>query len=459
MSSCERQHRDGIRRLLAGVAAAVALTLGTSGCLLQVLGDGSDHSKVLPEVAWAPPVGMPDEVRTDVELRQMAQAVLDRRARALREGNLSDFAVDIDRSDPDFVAAQRRLFDNLQQLPVQVLDFEVEKDTWNTNYAEDKWESTALIPFVREHLQLLGFDRYPVETVFGVTFAERGGRWRIVSDTDVSQMTADGAQETPWDLTAIKVVDGDGVLGIFDEGSIDSAETVMSAAEHSIDIVSRALPVKWDRSVVLYALSDKTALSRLGGIPGGDLDSLSGISFPVYQDIERSARMASVRVLVHPDYISAIEPRHDVLLTHEMTHVAVARKSGGAPIWMQEGLAEYVATNGADEKYWWVSRDLAERAAEGSTEMPNSYKFNTVDQDWNYSMSLMACDYIADVYGVDTLWDVFTALQRNDWAQTDEQQEEVLLKEIGIDSSELARRAARRMVETSAYVDLYDVSA
>lgn len=453
MSPDEAHHRRGIRRLIAGIAGVVVLALGSSGCLLQVLAD-ADLRDGLPEVVWTPPDGMPDNVDTDTELRQMAQAVLDRRARALRQGNLSDFAMDLDRSDPEFVAAQRRLFDNLAQLPLQVLDYEVERDKWNTNYAEDRWESTASIPFVRERIQLKGFDRYPVETVFGVTFAKPGGHWRIVSDTDVAEMTADGAQEAPWDLTAIKVVRADGVLGIFDEGSLGSAETVMAAAENSIDIVSRALPVRWDRSVVLYALSDKTALSRLGGIPGGDPDSLSGISFPVYQDVERSARMASVRVFIHPDYISVVEPRHDVLLVYEMTHVTVARKSGGAPVWLQEGLAEYVATNGADERYWWASRALVDRAAEGATEMPNSHKFNTVDQQWHYAMSLMACDYIADEYGVDLLWDVYKAMQGNDWARTDEQQEDILLQEIGIDSSELARRAAQRMVETSDFVDV-----
>lgn len=35
-----------------------------------------------------------------------------------------------------------------------------------------------------------------------------------------------------------------------------------------------------------------------------------------------------------------------------------------------------------------------------------------------------------------------------------QQQEEILLTLIGMDTSELARRAARRMVEDSPYVDL-----
>ena len=293
-----------------------------------MLADGPDHPGGVPEVAWTPPAGMPDAVGTAAQQRRMAQAVLDRRARALRAGNLSDFVMDLDRSDPEFLAEQKRLFDNLQRLPLQVFDYRVEKDTWNTSYADDQWESTAFIPFVRQRMPLQGFDRYPVETVFGVT--------------------AEGTQEAPWDLTTIRVVRGDRVLGIFDEGSVDSAETVMSAAENSIDIVSRALPARWGRSVALYALSDNTALSRLGGIPGGDPDA------------GRSPRIASVRVFVHPEYIEWIEPEHDVLLTHEMTHVAVARKAGAAPVWVQEGLAEHVATDAADLRHWQYDRAHAD---------------------------------------------------------------------------------------------------
>lgn len=440
------------RRWLAAVAGVLLLASGTSGCLLQML---EDDGEALPEVSWSPPPGTPDRVETGAERRTLAQAILDRRAAALREGKLADFVVDLDRSDPEFLAEQKRLFDNLQQLPLQVFDYEVEKDEWNTIFADDQWESQAYIPFVRQRIQLRGFDRFPVETVFGVTFHERGDGLRIVSDTDVAERTADGSQEAPWDLTELEVVRGERVLGIFDEGSADRAQDVMSAAERSIDIVSRSLPVRWDKSVVLYVLSDKTALSRLGGIPGGDVDSIGGISFAVYADAERSGRVASTRVFVHPDYIEYIQPDRDLLLTHEITHVAVAKTAGGGPVWVQEGLAEYVATDGADSSYLHLDRDLVERAAEGTSEMPSSAKFNTVDQPWHYNMALMACDYIAEEHGEDDLWEVYLAMQKNTHVTTDQEQNRVLRDAIGINAAELARQAARHMVESSPYAELY----
>jgi len=438
------------RRVPAALAGVLLIGLGSSGCLLQML----DDENAAPEPTGSPPTDMPDRGETDSKRRQIAQTILDRRAAALREGNLADFLSDLDRSDSTFIESQRRLFDNLQQLPLKVFDYEVEKDDWNPNFAEDKWEATAYIPFVRQRIQLRGFDRFPVESVFGVTFSEQGNRWRIVSDTDVDERTRDGAKEAPWDLTALEVVRRGPVLGIFDEGSADRATAVMSAAKRSIGIVSRALPVRWDESVVLYVLSDKTALSRLDGIPGGNVDSIGGISFPVYANVEKSRRVASTRVFVHPDYIEYINPKRDPLITHEMTHVAVAKTVGGGPIWVQEGLAEYVATDGANSRHLYLSREVAERAAEGTSEMPSSAKFNTVDQDWHYNVALMACDYIAEEYGDDTLWEVYLAMQKNNFVTTDAEQNQVLRKAIGLNAAQLARRAAHHMVEASKYADL-----
>lgn len=439
-----------VRRLVALVCCVVMVGAGTSGCRSQ--GGSQDHRAAPARTATGSVAsGTVQRVESPRALRTLAQRVLDRRARAVRSGNLKAFLGDVDRSDPGFVAEQTRFFANLRQLPLQKFGYRVQADRWNTSYAAERWRSTAYIPYVRQRMQLRGFDRYPVDTVFGVTFARSDRHWRIVSDTDVADRTTDGAQEAPWDLTAIRVVRSARVLGIFDAGSVGDSDTVMSAAENSIDVVSHTIPVHWRKRLVLYALSDGKALHRLGGIPGGDPDELSGIAFPVYADADRSSRVASVRVFVHPDYISSIEPSHDVLLTHEMTHVAVAGVAGGGPVWMQEGLAEWVGTGAADPSYWRYNRALIVRAAKGADEMPSTYTFNTVDQWWNYNLALMTCDYIADHFGVDTLWRTYLALQRNDYVHTDEEQNAVLEKQLGFGSHELARRAASHMVDSSAY--------
>jgi hypothetical protein len=381
----------------------------------------------------------------------MAQGALDRRARAVRDGDWKAFAADLDRSDPAFMRLQRRFFDNLRQLPLQRFSYRVGADRWNPFYADRRWRSSAYIPYVRQRMQLRGFDRYPVDTVFGITWAWHDGQWQIVSDTDVRSRTEDGSQDQPWDLTAPHVVRSKQVLGIFDGGSQAHTGVVMRAARSSIAIVSHRLPVHWHRQVVVYALSGGAVLHRLGGIPGGDPDNLSAVSFPVWSEPGRHGRVAATRVLVHPDYVSSIKPRHDHLLTHEMTHVATTGVSGGGPVWADEGLAEWVATRHVDPYSWAYSRRMIERAARGVHAMPSSYTFNTVDVFWNYNLSLMACDYIADRFGPRTLWRTFLALQADWFVKTDHQQNAVLRRMIGMDSHELARHAAEHMVASSVF--------
>lgn len=426
--------------------------LMASGCTLAVRaheGHGPGAGSPAGAASDAPPSG-----QSPARLRAMAQAVLDRRAEALREGDYAAFAADLDRSDPAFLRRQRRFFDNLQQLPLQRFSYRVRADRWNPFYADKQWRSSAYIPYVRQRMQLRGFDRYPVDTVFGITFAWHDGRWRIVSDTDVQDRTEDGAQEAPWDLTAIHAIRTRHVLGIFDQGSDAHAAVVMRAARNSIAIVSDRLPVRWDKRVVVYALSDGTALHRLGGIPGGDPDELSAVSFGVPSRPGPRARLAATRVLVHPDYVSSIRPRRDHLLTHEMTHVATSAKMAGGPVWVNEGLAEWVATGHVSPYSWPYNRRLIVRAARGVHEMPSTYTFNTVDQDWNYSLALMACDYIAEQHGSGVLWRTFLALQKDYYPRTDMQQDAVLRRMIGLDSHQLAARAARHMVESSVFPGL-----
>ncbi|MGZ4614722.1 MAG: hypothetical protein ACXV4A_04110 [Actinomycetes bacterium] len=444
----------GSRRLLAVTVAVAAGLMATASCTVATNGQQRPHAGTASASASAVPASAASPAR----MRAMAQAMLDRRAKALRDGDYAAFTADLDRSDPAFVRRQRRYFDNLEQLPLQRFSYQVSADRWNPFYAAKRWRSSAYIPYVRQRMQLRGFDRYPVDTVFGITFAWHDGRWRIVSDTDVRGRTEDGAQDAPWDLTAIRAIRTRHVLGIFDTGSAAHAAIVMRAARNSIAIVSHRLPVHWDRRAVVYALSDRAALKHLGGIPGGDPDALAAISFPVLSKPGHDGRLAAMRVLVHPDYVSSIHPAHDHLLTHEMTHVATASQTHGGPVWVDEGLAEWVATGHVDPYSWGYERALIVRAAQGVHEMPSTYTFNTVDQEWNYDLALMACDYIAEKDGPSTLWRTFLALQRDYYPQTDTQQDSVLRRMIGMSSHQLAAQAARHMVQSSVYAGLAKAS-
>jgi hypothetical protein len=58
----------------------------------------------------------------------------------------------------------------------------------------------------------------------------------------------------------------------------------------------------------------------------------------------------------------------------------------------------------------------------------------------------MACDYIATTQGETRLWELMDALHDGGAGTTDADQDAVLVRVIGLDSHQLARRAAARIL-------------
>ncbi len=373
--------------------------------------------------------------------------ILDRRARALRTGDRRLFLSDVYRGDERFVELQERYFHNLRQLPWETLEYDVLADRWNPSFAEERWESSAYIPFVRVRMQLRGFDEVPVVFTTGITFVQREGQWVVVSDTDVADQVRDGAQETPWDLTRIVVKRSENVLAVFDTDSAKRSGQVMDALDDSVQVVSDALPSGWDGRVVVYATADKQVLSAFDYVPGSDVDGLGAVAFPVFAR-EQSRRVASMRFLVHPRSLELKGPWLRAVLGHELTHVALARRSSGVPIWLAEGVAEYVGMQGMPRAQWRIEASVVKRARRGATELPGVATFNAIDQAWHYSLSWFACDYIAATYGDEKVWELLRTMHNGGRGTSEERQDRVLRRVLGISGAELARRAADRIADS-----------
>jgi hypothetical protein len=124
---------------------------------------------------------------SDARLHAIATHTLARQARAVRRDDEKAFLADVSRSAPDFLASQRRLFENLQGLPLQRFTLRPERwGTWPSGFAADRWAATAYIPRVVRTMRLRGFDTGPMRVVYGETFARDHGRWQIVSDQDTA---------------------------------------------------------------------------------------------------------------------------------------------------------------------------------------------------------------------------------------------------------------------------------
>ena len=221
----------------------------------------------------------------------------------------------------------------------------------------------------------------------------------------------------------------------------------MAAAESSVHRVRAAVPGRWPGRVVFYALSDDGLLEGMGE---KYLDA-AAVAFPVPDHSMWWDHVASTRVMINPADLPRSSGEAVYLLSHEVTHVALAREGETTPAWLQEGLAEYVATDGADRPGWQPAPNAVVKASQGVTAMPGSTFFGDEDPAFDYGLSLAACTVIARTYGEDRLWDFVDRMAKagrdgDREAHTDA----VLRRMFGIGEKTLARRAAALIVSRSA---------
>ena len=384
-------------------------------------------------------------VQRDQRMLATVQVMLKRRAQAVLRHDKAAFLADVDPGNADLRRRQARFFDNLAALPLQSFTLQAPGATWPSDFAAVRFRRTAYIPYVEQGLQLRGFDPVPVTANYALTFAQVDGVLRIVSDDDLADRESDRARNAPWDTTRIVVRRSKDALGIFDEASQASAGRIMSWTEESLATVRRDVPEEWRGDVVVYALSSERLLRRMGT---RFLDR-AAIAFPVFDDSDNPTRRVSTRVLINPKYLPRNEIEGTYLLTHEITHVALARTSGATPTWVQEGIADYVATRGADPSRWLPTDATAARARKGADAMPASTFFGDDDPGFDYDLSLAACAYLARRHGEDRLWaflDRLTAAGRSD-GDSEGHVDRVLRSMFHLDASRLAGHAARLIVQ------------
>ncbi|WP_426246348.1 hypothetical protein [Nocardioides sp. LHG3406-4] len=394
-------------RVVLGLLVCVLLTTPTGCGLLD--GDG-------PRQAGSP------------QVTAALTATLDERARAVRRGDGAAFLATVDPGDARLVRRQRTYFQNLAQLPVARLRYRLDPAT----LVRDGAAYTAL---VEVRLQLWGFDRWPV--------VSRERQHFVPGPEEASYVLARGREEDPsgqqpWDRRTIVVRERPGVLGIFDQASAKRADDVLASVAAGIDLVDAAVPYSWDRHVVVYALSGSSALRSIADLPGGDPERLDGVSLPVGR---RGDEAASTRLVLHPRMLTASAVQRDRLIRHELTHIAVAGRDDHVPLWLSEGVAEYVSVQPIPEGERTLPRSALAAATAGSPELPPAETFNGPGSEANYSMAWWACEAIVDLYGEPMLWRLV------DEMAGEARWDDVLLKTLQLSPDDLADEAARRMLE------------
>ena len=428
-----RSTRDPIPR---GVRAVVQAVLGTLlGALLGALLAGCSsggHASLLGDGHA--------RVSTAEE-----QRLLDQRARAIHHGNLDAFLTGIDHTDHALMARQRRYFANVRQLPLQELGYTVLKSDWPGGLRASGWGSDVTVPQVRVSTQLAGFDSVRVQRITGFAFGRRSGRVVIVSDRTGAGKPFPGSNPSPWDLVRIHARSDARTLQLYDDGTWPRADDVARALRSGIAHVSDAIPYPWSDRAVVYVFSRPVVLDSFDGVPGGNIEHLGAMTFPMYA-VPGQPAVAGSRFMLLPSSLRAGPVFLERIVRHELTHVALAEHDDGVPAWFAEGIAEYVGARDIPQGQRRIATVALANARRGVRGMPPSLGFNGADQAWHYALSWMACDYIAATQGEARLWELMDALHAGGRGTPDVGQDAVLEQVLGMSGAQLARHAAARIL-------------
>ncbi|HWJ10073.1 MAG TPA: hypothetical protein VNS46_11890 [Nocardioides sp.] len=291
---------------LAGVLLVAAVLAG--GC--------SGDEYVAPPPAARSEVADPAAAAATVAA---LQAGLDDPAAAAELGS--------DDTASDLLAAIAR---NVSALRLTDVTFAYVTET-GTTAGDDAWDGLVGVTW-----RLAGFDRASARAEVPVSFAD-GGR-------TIAAIGADAARLPLW-LTgpvAVRRVPGAVVVAA---GPAPDVGTLAQRARSAV-AATRPLLERGD-GLVVEVPADTGQLHRALGADPGTYDAIAAVTAPVDGS---TAPLSPVHVFLNRAVYDALDPvAAQVVMTHEAVHaVTGAALTQGAPLWLVEGFADYVALRDVD---------------------------------------------------------------------------------------------------------------
>jgi hypothetical protein len=369
------------------------------GVLLALCGVGAiaialRSPRITPTVADAQVSG---EAR-DSALRQL----LSRRSAAVRVHDKPAFLADVSNADWAFAARQATAFDNLAKLPLTSFDYELnpERDYDSSVPADvrERYRGQVHALGVSVYYQIEGVDGALVAAPWVPTFALISGRWKVVGQVTGSTLPG-GLGGQPWDADPITVSRSARVVGVFSAEFPDDAPEVLRLSEKALDGVAAIRPSGWSGRLLLTAVRDRGVFDAFfGRNPDQVAGRVAAIAVPHFSRVPEWAESpdyVATRVVFNPVSLSADPSELLADLAHEFTHVAMGPVTGPAtPIWLVEGLAEYVGYKTQPPADAAVRRILKDVPTNDLISDRSFYRSGL-----NYVGAWLVCRMIAERYG------------------------------------------------------------
>jgi hypothetical protein len=381
----------------------VVLIVLASLALLLGLGDGV---LLVPRLAAADVTGT-SFVAGQGDQNGALTALLTRRASAVLKHDERAFLADVDQADPKFAAHQRDEYQNLLALGLSTFTMTLDAPTRYRAGKQGTDLTRRYSGLVREvgvtvRYSISGLDRDPVAEPWVPVFGYSHGHWVLAAEAaNAGDSTLPlGTGGLPWEALPITVVRSPHVVAVISKEDAAIAPHVLDLAERGLAGVAKVRSGGWAGKVLLTAVSDGKVFDAYFAATPDKLADIEAVAVPRYNYVPEWASrptFVATRVVFNPSMLGRADSALLHTLTHEFTHAAMGPvTSGGTPLWLVEGFAEYVAYANEDVSVFFV-RESLHRIATAPTALPEDGSF--YDSADNYLLGWLACRLIAQKYG------------------------------------------------------------
>jgi hypothetical protein len=350
-----------------------------------------------PAVAPSPAPASTTAVTPESSRLGQVRTTVDALVKSARTRDRAGFERLISDRDPSFPDRARLLYDNLSTLPLTRLQARVEPTQFGLAAARNQllgsgaWAQRAVVTW-----RLAG-DEADVEHQIWLTFLSDGGQLRLAGTVDEPPSRI-AEQKPSWSLGPLTASEREGVTVI--AGSGQPLERWANLAGAALDNVRDNLPdglrLSWSGHIVMEVPATPRDFESILGERPGSYGSIAAVTR------RAGAADGATRIVVNPKAAQLGSSALQAMLEHEMVHVATSSPDSPAPVWAEEGLAEWVSTKAHAGQPSEATDDVLTRVrAQGAPRsFPSDQEFQIGERDLRmaYAEAWLVFRYIADRY-------------------------------------------------------------
>lgn len=385
----------------------------------------------------------PTPAPSSAERRGLAAETLVALEQAVADGDVAAAEGVALPGDADAATWARGVVANARSLRVQ--DFTL-------RYVDEDLAASGALPegqwvaSVEANWRFGGFDRGTANAEVGLVLAQDDAGVHLVGLLPPNSAPGTDRRTPTWLAGPVQVHRDRGLL-VLVAGAKEDLDRYTRLARRALPTV-RSVLTDWDEGLVVEVPATSKALDAALGERPGEYSRIAAVTSSVDGS---HTRRSPVHVFVNPEVMGALEPEGaQVVMTHEVTHLAADAVRAETPLWLLEGFADYVALrDSALPLNRSAGQILAQVRKEGAPEqLPGPSEFDTQDGHLGatYEGAWLACRLLARLGGEEAL----VTLYRR--ASAGEDVDTVLRELYGFGQEEFTRRWRAELEQLAAAV-------